>query len=345
MKKVTLPDVYITQAPTAIIVDNTANLAPGDWIFSYFGGKYLSGKIQKQDFWGDRGVVMSSMNNDERQYFNGNPLGKIVKIGIVQGGKMYQYNPETIILNGQTVAEILSEDFAMYRLMGCTIGEEITTEIKETPYVTWYHSQCPVLETLEFDAGKKIVGEEFYINMFQPKFCKSFTYKIIKGTGSIKYGSSQTPIYKTGAGDLAAGEVILQINVVPFDGCNEDNTVFSVKILFDQLTSDVRYPDLTKEEWQLYMKYYFKAFPTGDTLKLCYGIYRPGWKDKPLPELQFEVVAGGRISKTVETRETTAEYPCETFALPDDFKWVLVIEKAHGYKVSYDKNGNYKLIP
>lgn len=89
----------------------------------------------------------------------------------------------------------------------------------------------------------------------------------------------------------------------------------------------------------------FKAFPTGDTLKLCYGIYRPGWKDKPLPELQFEVVAGGRISKTVETRETTAEYPCETFALPDDFKWVLVTEKAHGYKVSYDKNGNYKLIP
>ena len=142
-----------------------------------------------------------------------------------------------------------------------------------------------------------------------------------------------------------AGEVILQINVVPFDKCNEDNTVFSVKILFEQPTSDFRYPDLTKREWQLYMKYYFKAFPTGDTLKLCYGIYRPGWKDKPLPELRFEVIAGGRISRTVETRETTAEYPCETFALPDDFKWVIVTEKAHGYKVSYDKNGKYRLLP
>lgn len=343
MKKVTLPDVYTTQAPTAIVIYTSASL-PEDWLFSYFDGQYLSGKIQKQERYMDRGAVMSSLNNDSSTLPNGNVLGEEIKLGILKNGKTYELNPATILLNGETVTQIVAGNFSIYYAHDCEIGDEITTEIKETPYVTWYYSQCPVLETLEFDAGKKVAGDEFYIDMFRPKFCKSFTYKIIKGTGSIKYWN-KAHTYKTGAGDPVAGEVILQINVVPFDECNEDNTVFSVKILFEQPTSDFRYPDLTKREWQLYMKYYFKAFPTGDTLKLCYGIYRPGWKDKPLPELRFEVIAGGRISRTVETRETTAEYPCETFALPDDFKWVIVTEKAHGYKVSYDKNGKYRLLP
>jgi hypothetical protein len=233
MKKVTLPDVYSTQAPTAIVIYTSACL-PEDWLFSYFDGQYLSGKIQKQEGYMDRGVVMSSLNNDSSTLPNGNVIGEEIKLGILKNGKTYELNPATILLNGETVTQIIAGNFSIYYAHDCEIGDEITTEIKETPYVTWYYSQCPILETLEFDAGTKAVGEEFYIHMFQPKFCKSFTYKVLKGKGVVKFGHSRTPIYKVGQGDLEAGEVLIQINTVAYENCSEGDVSFTAKILFDK---------------------------------------------------------------------------------------------------------------